>query len=85
MATKNDEPWLSYGVMGGFMQAQGHLQVLSNMGPQHAIDALRFSVSFDGDVTLGEGVDPAVIKGLEDKGHTVSLMEGYSRVTMGGV
>lgn len=89
MATKDDELWLSYGVMGGFMQAQGHLQVISNMvdfnmGPQQAIDALRFSVGFDGDVTLEEGVDPAVIKELEDKGHTVSLREGYSRVTMGG-
>ena len=89
MATKDDELWLSYGVMGGFMQAQGHLQVISNMvdfnmGPQQAIDALRFSVGFDGDVTLEEGVDPAVIKELEDKGHTVSLREGYSRVAMGG-
>ena len=89
MATKDGELWLSYGVMGGFMQAQGHLQVISNMvdfnmGPQQASDALRFSVGFDGDVTLEEEVDPAVIKGLEDKGHTVSLREGYSRVTMGG-
>ena len=71
------------------MQAQGHLQVISNMvdfnmGPQQAIDALRFSVAFDGGVTLEEGVDPAVIKGLEDKGHTVGIREGYSRVTMGG-
>ncbi|GIT18658.1 MAG: gamma-glutamyltranspeptidase [Dehalococcoidia bacterium] len=31
MATREDEMWLSFGVMGGFMQPQGHLQVASNM------------------------------------------------------
>jgi gamma-glutamyltranspeptidase/glutathione hydrolase len=29
--TKNDEPWLSFGVMGGNMQPQGHAQILSNI------------------------------------------------------
>ena len=31
MATRNNEMWLSFGVMGGFQQPQGHLQVISNM------------------------------------------------------
>jgi gamma-glutamyltranspeptidase/glutathione hydrolase len=89
MATKNDELWLSFGVMGGFMQAQGHMQVISNMvdfdmGPQQAIDALRFSVDLEGGVTLEEEIDPKIVKGLEDKGHTVGIREGYARVTMGG-
>ena len=89
MATKGDELWLSYGVMGGFMQAQGHMQVISNMvdfdmGPQQAIDALRFSVGLEGGVTLEEEIDPSIVKGLEAKGHTVGIREGYSRVTMGG-
>jgi gamma-glutamyltranspeptidase/glutathione hydrolase len=89
MATKGDELWLSYGVMGGFMQAQGHMQVISNMvdfdmGPQQAIDALRFSVDLEGGVTLEEDIDPTVVKNLEGKGHTVGIKEGYSRVVMGG-
>lgn len=49
MALRGDELFLSYGVMGGFMQPQGHVQVLLNMirgfTPQAALDAPRFSIS----------------------------------------
>ncbi|GAW06056.1 gamma-glutamyltranspeptidase [Lentinula edodes] len=49
MVTKNDELFLSYGVMGGFMQPQGHVQVLLNIlrgfTPQAALDAPRFCIS----------------------------------------
>jgi len=49
LATRGDELFLSYGVMGGFMQPQGHVQVLLNIlrgfTVQAALDAPRFCIS----------------------------------------
>ncbi|KAF9455036.1 gamma-glutamyltranspeptidase [Macrolepiota fuliginosa MF-IS2] len=49
MALRGDELFLSYGVMGGFMQPQGHVQVLLNIlrgfTVQAALDAPRFCIS----------------------------------------
>ncbi|KAJ6574993.1 gamma-glutamyltranspeptidase [Mycena capillaripes] len=49
IATRGDELFLSYGVMGGFMQPQGHIQVLQGMlrgyTPQAALDSPRFCIS----------------------------------------
>jgi len=89
MATKNDELYLCYGVMGAFMQPQGHLQVISNMvdfgmDPQEALNALRFLVSGDS-VTLEEGISPDVVAGLQSRGHDVGLMYGYQRGSGGGM
>ena len=85
--TKDDKPWLSFGLMGGDMQAQGHAQVLSNlidfgMDVQDAGDAARFSHSGSstptglaakagGTVALESGFSPEVRKALEAKGHHV--------------
>lgn len=49
MVTRGDELVMSYGVMGGFMQPQGHVQVLLNamrgLSPQQSLDAPRFCIS----------------------------------------
>ncbi len=88
MATVDGELYLCYGVMGGFMQPQGHLQVICNMvdfgmDPQQALNALRFQVIGDM-VLLEEGLDPDIIAGLQSRGHQVNLVSGHARVGMGG-
>ena len=52
MALKDGQLWASFGVMGGFMQPQGHFQVISAMvdddlNPQEALDRPRFCLELD--------------------------------------
>ncbi|NQW21877.1 MAG: gamma-glutamyltransferase [SAR202 cluster bacterium] len=88
MATIGDELHLCYGMMGAFMQPQGHLQLISNMvdhgmDPQQAINALRFMVGNE-NVILEEGLDPKIAQDLRSRGHNVGQINGYSRVSIGG-
>jgi len=90
MATRNGEMWLSFGVMGGFQQPQGHLQVVSNMvdfalGPQEALDALRFNVELDtGVVNLEAGVEQHTVSELGRRGHRTNVKDGHARASFGG-
>ena len=72
--TKQGQAWSSFGVMGGFMQPQGHLQVGLNMvefgmDPQTALDAPRFNWLRDKTFALETGIDPAVQAALVQRGH----------------
>jgi gamma-glutamyltranspeptidase/glutathione hydrolase len=68
----------SYGVMGGFMQPQGHLQVVSNLidyglTAQELMDAPRFKVSTDlRDVFVEHGISPDVVSQLRNMGHQIA-------------
>jgi gamma-glutamyltranspeptidase/glutathione hydrolase len=91
LATRDGELWLSFGVMGGHQQPQGHLQVISNMvdfemEPQRALDALRFRVDVAGDgaVELETGVPAELVAELERRGHTIRVIDGYERSLFGG-
>jgi len=91
MATKDNEMWLSFGVMGGFQQPQGHLQVVSNMvdhgmDSQAALDALRFSIDVvgDGAVSVEEDMPESTVAELRKRGHKVEVVGGYDRPMFGG-
>ncbi len=81
----------SYGVMGGFMQPQGHLQVAvglidDRLDPQAALDQPRFCIgdgSAGGTVALEEGIPVEVMSALAQMGHTVTPTSGQARATFG--
>ena len=81
----------SYGVMGGFMQPQGHVQVLSalvdnGLDPQSALDLPRFCIDVEesgGRVALEEGIPESVVSELERMGHPVYRVAGYDRSLFG--
>jgi gamma-glutamyltranspeptidase/glutathione hydrolase len=74
--THEGRPWASFGVMGGFMQPQGHLQVGANlvefgMDPQAALDAPRFNWLEGKSVALEPGIDDGVRDELARRGHAL--------------
>jgi gamma-glutamyltranspeptidase/glutathione hydrolase len=91
-ATKDGKPWLSFGVMGGDMQPQGHVQILCNlidfgMNVQEAGDAARFyhtgsseptgsQMTDGGTVALESGIRPEVRRELSKMGHRIKDMVG---------
>ncbi len=75
--TREGQPWASFGVMGGFMQPQGHLQVGVNlidynMDPQTALDAPRFCWQKGRQVSLEKSFPQAVQEAMAQRGHEVS-------------
>jgi gamma-glutamyltranspeptidase / glutathione hydrolase len=73
---EGDEPWLAFGVMGGAMQPQGHVQVLLNMllfdmDPQQAADAPRFRHMSGRRVALEAPISDDVRSALRDMGHEI--------------
>ena len=88
---QGEELYASYGVMGGFMQPQGHVQVLSALvddalDPQAALDQPRFCIDVDesgGRVALEDGISQETISGLEKMGHPVYSLSGYDRAQFG--
>lgn len=95
MATRNDDGALyaCFGVMGGFMQPQGHVQVLLNMidfgmDPQQALDMPRFCVNNqEGDlcsVFLEEGISDTAAERLRVLGHRITHpVSGHDRSVFG--
>jgi gamma-glutamyltranspeptidase/glutathione hydrolase len=73
-----DEPWMSFGLMGGSMQAQGHAQFLINMlvfgmNIQQAMDAGRFRHLNGNRVLVEPVIADSVIAQLRAMGHDVRV------------
>uniref|UniRef100_A0A8D2LPU6 Gamma-glutamyltransferase n=3 Tax=Varanus komodoensis TaxID=61221 RepID=A0A8D2LPU6_VARKO len=93
-AADSGELLCSFGVMGGFMQPQGQVQVLLNMlefgmNPQEALDAARFCVKHSKKsdawhVFLEDGIPPCIAEALKAMGHTVMFpVTGHDRSIFG--
>ncbi|OAQ78267.1 gamma-glutamyltransferase [Purpureocillium lilacinum] len=86
----------AFGVMGGFMQPQGHVQVLlglvvGKLGLQEALDAPRVCIASrmmeegveDWTVSVEEGMSEETIAGLRQLGHQVEILRGWDRSMFG--
>lgn len=88
MILRDGRPFFSFGVMGGDMQAQGHVQVVANlidfgMDVQHAGEAPRFSHSSHA-LAMESAIGEPVRAGLARMGHTivdaVGVFGGYQGI-----
>lgn len=85
--TQNGKPLGPFGVMGGFMQPQGHVQVVMNLidfahNPQAALDAPRWQWKQDKRVDVEDTLPPEVVEELVEQGHEVTVTAqntGYGR------
>lgn len=74
--SKNGKPVMSFGVMGGDIQPQGHLQTAIRMidyhqQPQAACDAPRWKLNRDFTLDTEEGMNPDTVQGLKELGHVM--------------
>jgi len=88
-AMQNGEPLMAFGVMGGPMQAQGHLQMivrtrLFGQNPQAACDAPRWQVKQDGQVMIEQAMPARIVEGLKSRGHLVIEDQGEAAFSFGG-
>lgn len=76
--TKNGQALGPFGVMGGLMQPQGHMQVIMNMvdcglNPQSALDAPRWQWMGGKTIALEAEYPALIARQLADRGHTVRV------------
>ena len=98
MITHAGELFGAMGVMGGFMQPQGHLQMMVNLidhefYPQQALDMPRFCLAVTGGgmgaedpggaLAIEQAMDPQIIRALIERGHKVTVVSDYDRIYFG--
>ncbi|MDR1599828.1 MAG: gamma-glutamyltransferase family protein [Oscillospiraceae bacterium] len=75
---KDGEPIGPFGVMGGYMQPQGHVQVVTNlidygMNPQQSLDAPRWQWTRDGRALIEQSFPNDIARQLASRGHRVEV------------
>jgi gamma-glutamyltranspeptidase/glutathione hydrolase len=75
--SENNAPLMSFGVMGGHMQPQGHVQMISRIldyrqNPQAASDAPRWQIGEDHRLALETGFDDRTADELKRRGHIIT-------------
>ncbi|MBL8515717.1 MAG: gamma-glutamyltransferase family protein [Betaproteobacteria bacterium] len=78
-----NRPLMSFGVMGGHMQPQGHVQMVTRMidhgqNPQAASDAARWIVNADGTIGLEPALQASVGAELARRGHRIAVPEAIN-------
>jgi gamma-glutamyltranspeptidase/glutathione hydrolase len=77
--SKDGAPVMSFGVMGGNMQPQGHMQTLVRMldygqNPQAACDAPRWRFNSGVEINVEAAMNPATVQGLAALGHKTEVI-----------
>lgn len=91
ITNKDNSLHSTFGVMGGWMQPQGHLQVLvsllqDNVDPQAALDGARFQLEDGlpaGKVWLESPLEGDIANGLKELGHEIIIINGHDRHLFG--
>jgi len=86
--TKCGEPVGPFGVMGGFMQPQAHVQVISSavdfgLNPQDILDAPRWRWESGKSIVLESSVEPALAERLAKRGHKITMLDSSTAMGMG--
>ena len=88
--TKGGKPMGPFGVMGGFMQPQGHVQVVMNtvdflLNPQAALDAPRWRWVKERAVEIERNFPFHIAEELQRRGHVVNTALGFSEFGRGQI
>ena len=89
VTTAAGHPLMAFGLMGGSMQAQGHLQLMNRIlkhrqNPQAAADAPRWRVRAGREVVVEPGMGGRLIAALERKGHKITIERPDVSFAFGG-
>lgn len=88
--SQDGRPLGPFGVMGGFMQPQGHVQVVMNLidfqlNPQQALDAPRWQWVGEKKVQVEQSFAPASLDALIRRGHQVEIVADNSVMGRGQI